>query len=172
MSAPIWKPPAGAMREDQRIKAVEKILDGASPTVRRAIISMAIHADLEAAREAYARVYADDQKYKAALIRTNGKAVQGAAERLDAALETAQALLEVAVLAVKAASLVEGREAALRETMGQLAAVYGPWRDAAKGLEEGAGLSKYDTADGVERVQREARELHQRYMARTSKRSK
>jgi hypothetical protein len=29
MSAPIWKPPAGAMREDQRIKAAEKILDGA-----------------------------------------------------------------------------------------------------------------------------------------------
>lgn len=171
MSAPIWKPPSAPMKEDQRVKAVGKILDGASPSVRRAIISMAVHADLEAAREAYSQVYADDQKFKAALIRTNGKAVQGAAERLDVALELSQALLDVAVLAVKAASLVEGREAALRETMAQLASVCGPWRDAAKGLEEGAGLSRYDTVDGVERVQREAQELHQRFVARTSKRS-
>lgn len=165
MSEEIWKPPGGPLKDDQRVAGIRKLLDGASPTVRRATISLALHADLEAARDAYTRAYNADERYKADLIRTNGLAVKRSADHLAAALDVGTALLELAALLVQVTHEADSRADVLKLVMGQLAAVCGPWKDVPAGLESGAGLSGYDDADGVARAKASAVRLHEQYVA-------
>lgn len=169
MAEEVWKPPSGPLSEDQRVAGVRKLLDGASPAVRRAVISLALHAELDAARRDYTRVYAEEERYKAALIRANGHALRTCAEHFDAGLALLTELRQVAALVVQAAVEVESRERVLALAMAQLAAVCGPWRDAPPGLERGEGLSGYDNADGVEQARQAARRLHEQYLRRRQK---
>jgi len=163
---PIWKPPAGPLSEDQRVQGIRRLLDGASPTVRRAAISLALDGSLSAARRDYAKVYDDGEQYKAQLIRANGMALRESAERLDAGLELLTDLLKLSALAVQAAGEVEVRQRALGLAMAQLAAVCGPWRDTMPGIERGEGLSQYDNAEGVAAIKEQARRLHEAYLRR------
>lgn len=170
MSAePIWKAPSGPMKDDQRIAAIRKLLDGASPQVRRAAISAALHADLEQARRTYAKVYEAEEKYKAHLIGLNGRNVREAADRLADVFDTGAALLELASILVRVAVETETREGVLALAMGQLGAVCGPWKDGTRGLERGAGISGYDSADGVARIRADAASLHQRWLDKQGK---
>lgn len=166
---PIWKAPSGPMKDHQRIAAIRKILDGASPAVRRATISLALHADLEAARRTYAKVYEADEKYKANLIGRNGKSVRESADRLASAFDTGTALLELASILVSVACETETRSSVLALAMAQLDAVCGPWKGGARGLERGEGVTGYDTADNVARIRAEAVTLHQRWLDKQAK---
>lgn len=168
-AAPIWKPPAGPLSEDQRIAGIRELLKGASPGLRRAALSLVLHEDLEKARAAYLRAHEAEEAYKADLIRSNGEAVKGAAERLDAALDVLWPILDVMVLAIHATGLVEDRVEAVRACMAQLGTVCGPWRDVRAGLERGVGLTGYDTPDNVAAVQLEVLQIHERWVARSQK---
>ncbi len=170
-SEPIWKPPGGPLSEDQRVAGLRKLLDGASPAVRRAAISLAIHADLEAARRAYAKVYEDGERFKADLIRANGKAARQTAERLGEAFDVSAALVEVAGLLVQVTGETEARAGTLALVMAQLGAVCGPWRDVQPGREAGAGLSGYDEPDAVAHAKADAVRIHEQYLARQARKS-
>lgn len=166
---PIWKPPAGPLKDDQRLAGIRRLLVGASPQVRRATISLALHADLQAARDTYAEVYEADEKYKANLIGRNGRSVREAAERLADAFDTGSALLELASILVRVACVTETREGVLHLAMAQLDAVCGPWRNCARDLERGKGVTGYDTEDGVAKVRADAEALHRRYVEQRDK---
>lgn len=165
MSEEIWKPPSGPLKDDQRVAGIRKLLDGASPTVRRAAISLALHADLEAARTAYTEAYNADEAFKAKLIRANGTAVKASAEHLDHMLEVGHALLEVAGLLVQVTDTAEARGQTLALVMAQLGAVCGPWRGVPAGREAGAGLTGYDDDEGVAKAKAAAVRLHDLYVA-------
>lgn len=157
---------AGSMKDKDRLDGLRTILDGASPSVRRAAISLAIHEDLERARTAYTAAYEAGQRYKANLIRANAQATKTSAEHLDAALEVSMLLGELAALLVRAASEADARADTLKLVTTQLGAVCGPWQGCARDLESGAGLSGYDDADGVARAKADAVRLHEQFLAR------
>lgn len=155
------------MKEDERIAGLRKVLDGASPRVRREAIRLAVHGALEAARSAYTDAHQDGEKFKAHLISRNGQGLKPIAARLDEALDVFDALSEVGSLVVRAHSVAKMRADALIGAMNQLGAVCGAWTGCAEGLERGAGLSRYDTPDAVQAVKEDAARLHAKWLARS-----
>lgn len=148
---------------------IRELLKGGSPSFRRAVISLALHEDLDRARTAYLRVYEAGEAYKADLIRRNGASLKAAAERLDEVLKVLVPVAEVAVLAVRAAGVADDRLAAVHACMSQLGAICGPWRDVRPGMERGAGLPGYDDADACAAAREEAVQLHERWVAQAKK---
>lgn len=160
MSEPIWTPPAGPMKDEQRVAALRKILTGASPEVKRAAIRIALHESLEAARADYTRAYEARQTYKAKVIAANAKGTKEVAERLDEALGVADALCDLASLAVRALDVVDLRRGALDLALAQLDAVCGVWKGGTPGVERGEFPDSGNPVDSVKRGAEQMRRKH------------
>lgn len=160
-------PDPKGLTERKRYEALVKLLDGAKPDTRHAVVRWVVAAELDGARDAYKQAHDADETYKAKLLRLAGVSTKRAAESLAEHQYGLELAVEVSALAVRVSTSLDMAGEGLVKALAQLQTLAGPWKDARAGAERGHGVEGIDDKpERVARLRDEARVLHERWSER------
>lgn len=144
-------------------------LEGTDAATRAAAVSLCMELDLADGRAAYSTAWKAEQRFKADLIKANGKQLAEKISWVNTSVQQALGALEahraVGAWAMRKAQHALDHLRALALVRTQFQRVHGPWSDCTPGAEWGQGITGYDTPEGVA----EARQRHEARMAQAQR---